>query len=66
MPKKFLEESFSVSLISVIEKIYALEGWVMIFCRSFLSHSTKKIHRGTLPCFKSFLVLKNFMDERGS
>ena len=56
---------FNVSLISVIEKIYALEGLVMIFCRNFLSHSTKTFHRDTLLCFRNFLVSKKLMDEMG-
>ena len=39
-----------VSLISVIEKLYASEGYVTIFCRNFLSHSAEKLRRGTLLC----------------
>ena len=34
MPKIFLGEPFSVSLISEIEKFYASEGYVTIFCRN--------------------------------
>ena len=34
--KKFVEESFSVSLISVIENFYAQQGNVMVFCRKFI------------------------------
>ena len=33
MQKTFVGESFSLSLISVIEKIYASEGYVTIFRR---------------------------------
>ena len=56
---------FNVSLIPLIEKIYALEGLVMIFCRNFLSHSTKTFHRDTLLCFRFFLVSKKLIDEMG-
>ena len=49
VPKKFVREPFSVSLISGIEKFYASEGYVMIFRRKFfLSHSAEKCRRGTL------------------
>ena len=37
----------------------------MIFVGIFLSHSTKKILRGTLLCFTKFLVSKQLMDKRG-
>ena len=48
VPKMFVRETFSVSLISGVEKIHASEGYVTTFCRMFLSHSTELIHRGTL------------------
>ena len=48
VPKKFVGEPFSVSLISDIEKIYASEGYVTIFCRNFLSRKAKKFRRGNL------------------
>ena len=32
---------------------------------NLLSHSTKKLCRGTLLCFTKFLVSKKFMDKRG-
>ena len=35
VPKKFVGEPFSVSLISGIEKVYASDGYVTIFRRSF-------------------------------
>ena len=47
-PKNFVGEPFSVSIISGIEKFYASEGYVTIFCRNFLSHSAEKFRRGTL------------------
>ena len=48
--KNFVGEPFSVSLILGIEKFYASEDYVTIFCRNFLSHSTEKLCRGTLLC----------------
>ena len=50
VPRKFVGEPFSVSLISGIEKFYGSEGYVTNFCRRFLSHSAKKLSRGTLLC----------------
>ena len=32
---------------------------------NFLSYSTEKFCRGTLPCFTKILVSKSFMDKRG-
>ena len=48
VPKNLVGEPFSVSIISGIEKFYASEGYVTIFCGNFLSHSAEKIRRGTL------------------
>ena len=49
--KKFVDEPLSVSLISGIEKVYASDGFVTIFRRSFfLSRSTEKSCRGNLLC----------------
>ena len=48
--ENFFGQPFSVSLISGMEKFYASEGFVTIFCRKFLSHSAAKIRRGTLLC----------------
>ena len=45
--KNFVGEPFSLSLNSSIENFYASEGYVTIFCRSFLSHSAEKFRRGT-------------------
>ena len=50
VPKNFVGQPFRVSLISVIEKFYASEGYVLIFCRNFLSHGAEKLLRGTLLC----------------
>ena len=65
VPKKIVGEPFSASLISGIEKFYASEGYVTIFRQKFLSHSTEKFRRGTLLCFRKFLVAKNVRDKRG-
>ena len=35
MPKNFVEEPFTVSLISSMERFYASESYVTIFCRIF-------------------------------
>ena len=35
------------------------------FVDIFLSHSTEKFRRGTLLCFKKFLVSKTFIDKKG-
>ena len=35
VPKNFVGQPFRVSLISGIEKFYASEGYVTIFCRNF-------------------------------
>ena len=32
---------------------------------NFFSHSTGKLRRGTILCFRIFLVSNNFMDKRG-
>ncbi len=60
VPKKFVGEPFRVSLISGIEKFYAQEGYVTIFCRIFLSRSTKKLCRETLLC----CVSENFWKRK--
>ena len=60
MPKNFVGQPFRVSLISVIEKFYASEGYVLIFCRNFLSHSAEKLRRGTLLC----CVSENFRSPK--
>ena len=46
--KNFVGQPFSDSLFSGIEKFYASEGYVTVFCRHFSSHSAKKFRRGTL------------------
>ena len=65
VPKKFGEESFSVSRFSVIEKIMHERGMPRFSFEKLLSHSTGKPRRGTLLCFRPFLVSNKFMDKRG-
>ena len=43
VPKKFVGEPFSVSLISGIEKLYASEGYVTIFRRKFFVSQYRNI-----------------------
>ena len=53
-------ESFSVSLISGIEKLWIRGGSIKIFCRIFLSHSAEKLRSGTfLCCFRNFRYRKS-------
>ena len=42
VPKNFVKESFSVSLISGIEKIYAQEGNITNFYRKFVVSQYRK------------------------
>ena len=66
VPKIFVGEPFSVSLISSIEKSLCFRG----LCRSFLSNNfvadCRKISYGNLfvLCFRKFPVAKKFMDRR--
>ena len=66
MPKNFLGEPFSVSLISGIEKLYASEGYVTIFdfLSNLLSHSAENFRRGTFYCCINFGYRKS-LDKRG-
>ena len=48
VPEFFVGQTFRVSLVSGLEKFYASEGYVTIFCRNFLSHSVEKSCMGTL------------------
>ena len=50
VPKNAVGEPFRVSQFSGVEKFYASEGYVTIFCRTFLSHSAEKVRRGILLC----------------
>ena len=69
MPKTFVGEPFSVSLISSIENIFALEGYVKMFRRNFfVSQNRKTLHGNhSVLCFGKFPVSHKLMDEkRGS
>ena len=50
MPKNSVKEPFSVSLISGIEKFYAEEGYVTIFCRIFFCLAVPKNFVGEPFC----------------
>ena len=43
VPKTSVKQPYRVSIISGIEKFYASEGCVTIFCQNFLSHSAERI-----------------------
>ena len=38
---------------------------ITIYRHKILSHSTQKLRRGTLVCFRKFLVTKKYMHKRG-
>ena len=61
VPKNFVGEPFKVSLISGIEKFYALEGYVTVFCRFLFVSQCRKTSWACLQCFRKFGVSKNFM-----
>ena len=70
VPKNFVGEPFCAVFqkISGSEKFMDKrgEGRVSRFSvEKFLSHSAEKLRRGTLLCFRKFLVSKKFMDKRG-
>ena len=50
VPKNFVGEPFSVSLISGIEQFYASEGYVTIFCRNFFCLTLPKNFVGEPFC----------------
>ena len=50
MPKNFVGEPFSVSLISGIEKLYTSEGYVTIFRRKFFCLAVPKHFVGEPFC----------------
>ena len=60
VPKNFVAESFSVSLTSGIQKIYATEGYLTIFCRKCFVSQCRKISRGSLLC----CVSENFRQQK--
>ena len=50
VPKNFVGEPFSVSLLSGIERFYASESYVTILCRNFFVSQCENFCRGTLLC----------------
>ena len=68
LPKNFVEEPFSVSLISGIEKVYASDGYLTIFRRSFIVSQYRKTLQGnpSVLCFRKFPVEKKSKDKRSS
>ena len=62
VPKKFVEESIGVSLFPRRAKIYALERFVMIFCRIFFCLTLpKKTSFGNTSVFPNFSgIERNF------
>ena len=66
MPKNFVGEPFSVSLISGIEKVYASEGCHYFLSKFFVSQYRKTLQGNpSVLCFRKFLVAKKFMDKKG-
>ena len=55
---------FQLSIPSLISVLYA-KGYHAFPLKKFLSHSAKKFRRGTVLCFRKFLVTKNVRDMRG-
>ena len=66
VPKISVGESFTVAIISGIEKLWIRgRGEYHDFPSKFLSHRTKIFHWGTLRCFRKFGVTQNFMHKKG-
>ena len=65
MPKCFVIEPFSVSVVSANEENFASEGKVMIFNRNVLSHSIEMFRSRTYLCSRKFRVTKNLMPRNG-
>ena len=65
--KNLVGETFSVSLISGIERFYASEIYLTILCRNFFCLSAEKFRRGTfLICVSEKIwYRKKIMDKRG-
>ena len=61
--EKIVEEHFSVSLNSGSDNFFAQDGYVSICCRKLLSDSAEDFRRGSLSCFKKFLVSKFSVQE---
>ena len=67
MPKVFVEEPFSVSLIAGTENVWIGEGGVSRFSvEKFLSHSAEKFRSGTFYCFTNCGYRKSLDKTGGS
>ena len=62
----FRRGTFSVSKVPCIEKIYASEGDVNLFCRDIVCLTVPKIFLSEFAvlCFRNFPVAKKFVDKR--
>ena len=65
MPKNSVRESFTVAIISGIEKVWIRGVGYHDFPSKFLSHCTGKFPWRTLWCFRKILLSKIFMHRRG-
>ena len=65
VPKNFVKKPFCVSENFGYGKILCTRGVYHDFLSKFFSHNPEKFRRGTLLCFRKFLVSKNFIDKRG-
>ena len=65
MPKNLVGQSFTVAIISGIEKVWIKKGGLSRFSAEvFLSHSAEKFRRGILYCCNTFGYRKS-LDKRG-
>ena len=64
VPKIFAGESFTVSLISAIERVWIRVGGIRILRRIFLYHGAEKLRRGILNCCINFRYRKS-LEKRG-
>ena len=66
VPKNFVGETFSVSLISGIERFYASEIYLTILCRNFFCLSAEKFRRGAfLICVSEKICYRKKLWIRG-
>ena len=68
VPKKFVRKHFGVSESFWLRNFFLIweEGVCHDFFAKILSHSTEKIRRWTLLCFRKNPVSKNFTDSNGT
>ena len=66
MPKKFVGESLSLSILSGIENIYASEGYITILRGNVFVSQYRNIssRNHSVLCFKKLLVAKKFMERK--